>query len=547
MSIQTEFCMRALPGIAFISLISLGFALACASSAPVPPQPPAGTHRPFSSESAWQHLAALTAIGPRVAGTEGAERARQYLHDQLSKLDIVVEEHVSQIPLPPDYQETVAATNLIAVIPGASPDLVVLGAPYDSRAVEGAENVGANDGASGAAVLLEIARALAEAPLPYTTWIAFFDAEAPRETTDPRQPMVSLLGSTTFALNLAQLEIVPHIRLMVVMNRVCDRELVVARDVYSHRLYREEFFKAAVRTGNSRVFPQSQAFESTSTSHRSFIPYGLRRIVAVTGSTADEESVEGEGEVEAPTEDGEALDAEGVEEAEAPVLVADFPEDNLEGCSQDSLKAVGEVTLDAVGSIGARLAKVDRFSESPLGEREEPVPVPEGAGKTKDDAPEEAPDETASEDASGDEAAVGETASEEAPGDEAAAAETASLEETPSEPEPAETAAVGTTSEEPSPQAVEPREEPSPQAVEPREEPPPQEAAVMPEASAAEGIVDDPWAEDAPEPEPEPMPENATPVQEPLPDAQSSPDGGADPEEIDMCGDRPCSWEEIPE
>ena len=63
------------------------------------------------------------------------------------------------------------------------------------------------------------------------------------------------------------------IRLMVVMNRVCDSDLRVARDLHSHRLYREEFFKAAVRTGNTRWY---------------HTPVGLRPTACSTIRRADE-------------------------------------------------------------------------------------------------------------------------------------------------------------------------------------------------------------------------------------------------------------------
>ena len=53
-------------------------------------------------------------------------------------------------------------------------------------AVADPEYVGANEGASGAALLLELARVIAEKPLPYTTWIVFLDGEAPSARTDAR-------------------------------------------------------------------------------------------------------------------------------------------------------------------------------------------------------------------------------------------------------------------------------------------------------------------------------------------------------------------------
>jgi hypothetical protein len=210
-------------------------------------------------------------------------------------------------------------------------------------------------------VLLELAAGLANNPLPYTTWFAFFDAEAARATGDPRQPSVELLGSTVFALNLAQQDVIDRIRLMVVMGEVCDPQLQIARDLNSHRPYREEFFRAAARTGHADKFPPNQDFQTPITSHRSFGPYGLRRVVAVSEAELVVEPAE------AP-EDAESAEGAGVAEAPAPAQ-----------CTRESLEAVGVVVLEALDVITARLAKVDRFAKTPLASIEDVVTVPKGA------------------------------------------------------------------------------------------------------------------------------------------------------------------------
>ena len=52
--------------------------------------------------------------------------------------------------------------------------------------------------------------------------------------------------------------------------------------------------------------------------------------------------------------------------------------DNLEHCSPDSLGVVGEVTLEGLSRIAARLSRIDRFRESPL---EEPLGGSDGRGR----------------------------------------------------------------------------------------------------------------------------------------------------------------------
>ena len=76
--------------------------------------------------------------------------------------------------------EKVSFETILAVMPGESDDLVVLAAPFDSAPFESFTHVGANNGASGAALLLEMARVLSVDPIPYTVWFAFLDGEAAR-------------------------------------------------------------------------------------------------------------------------------------------------------------------------------------------------------------------------------------------------------------------------------------------------------------------------------------------------------------------------------
>jgi hypothetical protein len=278
--------------------------------------------------------------------------------DELSKLDIEVETQTATQALPPDEEQEVDLTNLVGVIPGESEDVVILGSPYDSRFFEDFRFVGANDGASGAAVLLEIARVLTERPLPYTTWLAFFDGEAARMTEDAGAPNVALLGSRAFAILLRQYRLIPRIRLVVAFNRVCDADLRIARDLGSDRVYREEFFQAAARLGRIEAFPRHQTFESPVASHRLFRAVGLR-VVALSDTSFGGD--------------------------EPPGLYANSEDDDLEHCAAESLETVGAVALEALETIAARLVKIDRFTESPPGE---PVEVPTEPLEPEEPSPE---------------------------------------------------------------------------------------------------------------------------------------------------------------
>jgi hypothetical protein len=298
-----------------------------------------------------------------VSGTEGAERARAYLAGQLEALGIRVEENLPEPAREPAASDSPAAEagvpassaaeaeaeaeggggsgaeppapeprNLVGVVPGASEDLILLVAPYDSPPHQSPGFVGANDGGSGAAVLLALAPALASAPLPYTTWLLFLDGEASGSDGSP-----GLRGSAAAADRLARAGLAPRVRLLLAMNRVCDPELRVARDLLSHRPYREEVWKSASRLGYRQLFEQER-FEQPRGSHWAFQRVGVRS-VALMDSTREQE--------------------------EAPDLAAGSEDDDLAHCSARSLDAVASVSLDALQAISRRLAKVDRFSAAP--------------------------------------------------------------------------------------------------------------------------------------------------------------------------------------
>jgi Zn-dependent M28 family amino/carboxypeptidase len=341
-----------------VALAALALLLGEACGTPaVPAAPPeAGPVLPeaLAPGSAWSHLEALAAIGPRATGSAGAERARSYIAGQLASLGIRVED---DLPLPAAAASGAPASqpgdagaegqpqpagagpeprNVVGVVPGASEDLILLVAPYDAAPSDVPGSIGANDGASGAAVLLALAGVLERAPLPYTTWLLFLDGEAPGA-----DGAGALRGSRAAARRLALSGQAPRVRLLVALNRVCDRDLRVARDLLSNRAYREEFWRAAQRLGYRELFEQDR-FEQPPASHWPFLEVGVRSVALVDSSFAAEPP--------------------GGPTAQAPAAAE---ADDLAHCSPQSLASVSAVTLDALEAITRRLAKIDRFSAAP--------------------------------------------------------------------------------------------------------------------------------------------------------------------------------------
>lgn len=129
----------------------------------------------FSGSRAFAHVEAQMKIGPRPTGSEAWREAGDYIVHELKRRGWDVEEQRFA------YQGT--RTRNIIGRKGRGP-VVILGAHYDTRlrADQDKKNPakpvpGANDGASGVAVLLELARSIDPSRLAREVWLAFFDAE----------------------------------------------------------------------------------------------------------------------------------------------------------------------------------------------------------------------------------------------------------------------------------------------------------------------------------------------------------------------------------
>lgn len=137
----------------------------------------------FSGEKALAHVARQLDFGPRITGTAASQQTGDWLIEQLRLLgwDVVIQ--------PFTINEQVQGRNIIAV---RSPDaagapVALLATHYDTRlaadadpepARQQAPTPGANAGASGTAILLELARTLDVDATGYTVCLAFFDGEA---------------------------------------------------------------------------------------------------------------------------------------------------------------------------------------------------------------------------------------------------------------------------------------------------------------------------------------------------------------------------------
>jgi Zn-dependent M28 family amino/carboxypeptidase len=156
------------------------------------PEPPAPVTElpavPFDEDLAFTHLERQVAFGPRNPGSEGHAACLEYLTGELRQYT----GDVTRQSFPATIARTgrsVTLTNILATFSGvdtAATGAVLLCAHWDTRpwatldpdpANRELPIPGANDGASGVAVLLEIARQLHEEPPPQDVLIALWDGE----------------------------------------------------------------------------------------------------------------------------------------------------------------------------------------------------------------------------------------------------------------------------------------------------------------------------------------------------------------------------------
>ena len=137
---------------------SLGAAMAQTSTQPVPR---------FDVSCVMRHITVLSStIGVRVMGSTGERRAAEYVRTQLSRMGYAVT--VQEFPTPRGE-----SVNVIAEKKGQQRTWVVLGAHLDTKA----GSPGADDNASGVAVLLELARIFARSEPREGIRFIFFGAE----------------------------------------------------------------------------------------------------------------------------------------------------------------------------------------------------------------------------------------------------------------------------------------------------------------------------------------------------------------------------------
>lgn len=188
----------------------------------------------FSGDRAMDYLLAQCDFGPRVPNSEAARQAITWFQEILEPVCDTVVLQTFQVP-DPYSSETLRLTNVVGRFAPEKTPRVILGAHWDSRPRADfdpfnpdAPIPGANDGASGVAILLEMARHLKQTPAKIGVDLVLFDGEDWGKEGDLN---AYLLGSRHYAEN----PLLPRARWVIILDMVGDAELDLPVEPYSHR------------------------------------------------------------------------------------------------------------------------------------------------------------------------------------------------------------------------------------------------------------------------------------------------------------------------
>jgi glutaminyl-peptide cyclotransferase len=224
----------------------------------------------FSGSRAYADVQTQVSMGERTPGSAGHVQIREWMRVELESAGWDVDIHQTERMGHPIY-------NVIAKRGDAEPE-IILGAHYDTRFV--ADNdpnpnkqdepvPGANDGASGVAVLLELARTLPEDAPP--VWLVFFDAE----DNGRIEGWDWILGSRAFVE-----EIPVRPRAVVIVDMIGDADLNIHLERNSNKELRAEIWATAEELGYGDIFINTEKF-SMLDDHTPFLQAGIPAVLLI--------------------------------------------------------------------------------------------------------------------------------------------------------------------------------------------------------------------------------------------------------------------------
>jgi hypothetical protein len=278
----------------------------------------------FDSARAWEHLRQMVSIGPRPSGSAAIRQTRAYITRQLSSYGLVVQEQAFTASTPLGRVDMV---NLSVTLPGRRPERILLTGHYDTKLLRNQVFVGASDGASSAAILIELARVLKSRPHEYTYELVWFDGEEAvcldwNECGTAGSPD-NTYGSRHYVQAAQQAKALSSIKAMILFDMIGARNLKLRRDGSSTGWLTDIIWTAAKRLGHAATFVDQTTFVGGD-DHMPFVQAGVPAV--------------------------DLIDLDDYPQWHT-------PEDDLAHVAASSLQVVGDVILAALPDLERRLGR----------------------------------------------------------------------------------------------------------------------------------------------------------------------------------------------
>ena len=229
------------------------------TAAPAPPEAAlmvvnAADHAPLphiDSKRAFQYTREVTAFGERYMGNENHKKLERYIVEHL-KGDQVEDDSFTAETIEGKFP----VHNIIAKFPGKKDGIIAILGHYDTNyPLRGSGYVGANDGGSSTAILLEFANQLrvrgSEKREGYSVWLVWTDGE---EAVKSWSATDSLYGTRHLAEKWGKDGTLKKFKALMVMDMIGDADLNIDRDMNSTPWLLDLIYSAAERGGYQSHF-----------------------------------------------------------------------------------------------------------------------------------------------------------------------------------------------------------------------------------------------------------------------------------------------------
>jgi Zn-dependent M28 family amino/carboxypeptidase len=202
----------------------------------------------IDAKRAFEYTREVTAFGPRYMGNEAHKKLEHYILDHL-KGDQVEDDAFTADTVEGKFP----VRNIIAKFPGKKDGIIAILGHYDTNyPLRNTGYVGANDGGSSTAILLEFANQLrGKTRAGYSVWLIWTDGEEAVKTWSDTD---SLYGTRHLAEKWEKDGTLKKIKALMVMDMIGDADLDIQRDTNSTPWLLDLIYTAAQRGGYQSHF-----------------------------------------------------------------------------------------------------------------------------------------------------------------------------------------------------------------------------------------------------------------------------------------------------